>query len=127
MVQHTFLPWWIGVVALLLPGFWLVSPTTAETDVRVVTSIKPVHSLASAVMDGVPHLLMRGAGSAHEFKLRPSDAAMLEEAAVIFLIDERMEATLVRPIGTLARDARVVELSQARGIGPQAPARGRGV
>ena len=27
-----------------------------------------------------------------------------------------MEATLVRPIGTLARDARVVELSQARGL-----------
>ena len=118
MVQQMFLPWWLGVVALLLPGFCLVSPATAETDVRVVTSIKPVHSLASAVMEGVgePHLLMRGAGSPHEFKLRPSDAAMLEEAAVIFLIDERMEAALVRPIGTLARDARVVELSQARGL-----------
>ena len=116
-VQQTFVPWWLGV-ALLLLGLCLGSPATAETDIQVVTSIKPVHSLASAVMDGVgePHLLMRGAGSPHEFKLRPSDAAMLEEAAVIFLIDERMETTLVRPIGTLARGARVVELTQAKGL-----------
>lgn len=118
MVQQMVVRRWLGAVALLLLGFCLVSPGAAETDIQVVTSIKPVHSLASAVMDGVgePHLLMRGAGSPHEFKLRPSDAAMLEEAVVIFLIDVRMETTLVRPIGTLARDARVVELSQARGL-----------
>ena len=118
LVQQTYGPRWLGVVVVLLLGFCLVSPAAAKTDIQVVTSIKPVHSLASAVMDGVgePHLLMRGAGSPHEFRLRPSDAAMLEKAAVIFLIDERMEATLVRPIGTLARDARVVELSQARGL-----------
>ena len=116
-VQQAFVPRWLGV-ALFLLGLCLGSPAAAETDIQVVTSIKPVHSLASAVMDGVgePHLLMRGAGSPHEFKLRPSDAVMLEGAAVIFLIDERMEATLVRPIGTLARDARVVELTQAKGL-----------
>lgn len=118
MVQQTFLTWWHGVAVLLLLGFRLVSPATANTDIQIVTSIKPVHSLASAVMEGVgePHLLMRGAGSPHDFKLRPSDAAMLEKAAVVFLIDERMEAALVRPIGTLARDARVVELSRAAGL-----------
>ena len=129
MVQQTFSPWRFGIVGVLLLGFRFVSPAAAETNVQVVTSIKPVHSIASAVMDGVgePHLLMRGAGSAHDFKLRPSDAVMLEKAAVIFLIDARMEAALVRPIGTLSRGARVVELSQARGFGPQAAARGRSV
>ena len=118
MVQQTFAPWRFDVAALLLFGFYLVVPADAETDVQVVTSIKPLHSLASAVMDGVsePHLLMRGGGSPHDFKLRPSDAVMLEQAAVIFLIDSRMEAALVRPIGTLSRDARIVELSQARGL-----------
>ena len=118
MVQQTFAAWRFDVAALLLFGFYLVVPAAAETDVQVVTSIKPLHSLASAVMDGVgqPHLLMRGAGSPHDFKLRPSDAVMLEQAAVIFLIDSRMETALVRPIGTLARDARIVELSQARGL-----------
>lgn len=118
MNRRKSLPWRLGVVTLLVLGFWLVGAATAQTSIRVVTSIKPVHSLASAVMRGVgePHLVMRGAGSPHEFKLRPSDAAMLEEAAVIFLIDERMEATLARPIETLARNARVVELSQARGL-----------
>ena len=118
MVQQTFAPWRFGTVALFLLGLYLAGPATAETEVQVVTSIKPLHSLASAVMDGVgePHLLMRGAGSPHDFKLRPSDATMLEKAAVIFLIDARMEAALVGPIGALARDARVVELSQARGL-----------
>lgn len=118
MIQQTFAPSWHGVVALLLLGFCLVSPATAENGIQVVTSIKPVHALASAVMEGVgePHLLMRGAGSPHDFKLRPSDAAMLEKASVIFLIDKRMEAALVRPIETLARGARVVELSQAAGL-----------
>ena len=118
MVQQTFAAWRFDVAALLLFGFYLVVPAAAETDVQVVTSIKPLHSLASAVMDGVgkPHLLMRGGGSPHDFKLRPSDAVMLEQAAVIFLIDSRMEAALVRPIGTLSRDARIVELSQARGL-----------
>lgn len=128
MDRQTLVPWWLGVAVLLLLCFRLVSPVTAETDIQVITSIKPVHSLASAVMNGVgePHLLMRGAGSPHEFKLRPSDAAMLEAAAVIFLIDERMEASLVRPIGTLARDARVVELSQSKGL-VRRPQRGGGV
>ena len=118
MVQKMVIRRWVGFVAVLFLGFCLVSPGAAETDIQVVTSIKPVHSLASAVMNGVgePHLIMRGAGSPHEFKLRPSDAAMLEEAAIIFLIDARMEATLVRPISTLARNARVVELSQAKGL-----------
>ena len=38
-------------------------------DVKVVTSIKPVHSLVSAVMAGVgePSLLVKGAGSPHTY------------------------------------------------------------
>ena len=107
-----------ATAAVLLLNLLLAGPAAAGAGPRVVASIKPVHSLVSAVMDGVgePHLLMRGAGSHHDFSLRPSDAAMLEEAAVVFLIDERMEFSLAKPIETLAGDARVVELSHAKGL-----------
>ena len=92
-----------------------------ETDpgaIRVVASIKPVHSLVSAIMDGVgePHLIIRGASSPHTFSMRPSDAQALEDADVIFLIDERKETALAGPIANLGDDALVVRLSGVPGI-----------
>ncbi len=95
-------------------------PGTAMTGVadRVVASIKPVHSLVSGVMAGVgePHLIIRGAVSPHTFSLRPSDSVVLENARVVFLVDELIESPLVGPVDTLAHDARVVMLSEAKGL-----------
>ncbi len=83
-----------------------------------VASIKPVHSLVSAVMAGVaePHLIIRGAQSPHTFSMRPSDAAALSKARVIFLIDEHKEVALAGPIGNLADDALVVRLAGSQGL-----------
>jgi len=93
-------------------------PAAADSGVRVVASIKPVHSIVSAVMAGVgePHLIVRGATSPHDFSLRPSDAMALEEADVVFLIDEHMEASLAASLESLAGNARVVELARAKGL-----------
>ena len=105
-----------GLAALALAGGAVAGPAVA--DIRVVASIKPVHSLVSAVMAGVgkPHLLMRGKASPHTFTMRPSDAAALQEANVVFLIDEAMETTLARAIDALAGKARVVALADAKGL-----------
>ena len=105
-----------AVTALLT--FGTAGPAAADGAVPVVASIKPVHSLVSAVMAGVgePHLIMRDAGSHHSFNMRPSDAAILQEARIIFLIDESMEAGLADAIDTLAPNARVIELSGARDL-----------
>jgi ABC-type Zn uptake system ZnuABC Zn-binding protein ZnuA len=53
---------------------------SASAEVKVVASIKPVHSLVAAVMEGVgePGLIMEGAGSPHNYALKPSQAQMLE-------------------------------------------------
>ena len=95
-------------------------PGTAMTEVtdQVVASIKPVHSLVSGVMAGVgkPHLIIRGAVSPHIFSLRPSDSMVLENARVVFLVDELIEFPLIGPVNTLAHDARIVMLSEARGL-----------
>ncbi len=92
--------------------------TANATEVQVVTSIKPLHSLTSSVMNGVadPHLLMRGVSSPHTFMLRPSDAEELSKADVIFMIDESLETSLDIFLGSLTGDARIVKIMDAPGI-----------
>lgn len=84
----------------------------------VVASIKPVHSLVAAVMDGVgePALVVSGTGSEHIYSMRPSDAQALENASVVFWVGDGMETFLKGPIETLAGDARVVALEDAPGL-----------
>ena len=92
--------------------------SAAAEEVRVVATINPVHSLVSGVMAGVgePYLIVRGATSPHNFSMRPSDAEMLENAHVVFLIGEAMETSVAGSIDTLAADARVVELAEIDGL-----------
>jgi zinc transport system substrate-binding protein len=73
----------------------------------VVASIKPIHSLVAGVMEGVgePGLLVRGAGSPHTYSMRPSEAAMLERADVVFWVGPDLEMFLSGALGTLASDA----------------------
>ena len=84
----------------------------------VVATIKPVHSIVSAVMAGVgePHLIMRGASSPHDFSLRPSDAGKLQDAEVVFWIGDALETSLAVAIANLAGAARVVALAEAPGL-----------
>ena len=108
----------LALAAAALFNCVIASPASADAAVRVVASIKPVHSLVSAVMAGVgePHLIIRGAVSPHTVSMRPSDAAVLENARVIFLIGESLETSLARPIDTLAGNARVIALSEVQGL-----------
>jgi zinc transport system substrate-binding protein len=98
-------------------SLWVSAGAAADVP-RVVVSIKPVHSLAAAVMEGVadPTLLLVGAGSPHAYALRPSDAQALQEADVVFWIGEDLEGFLARPLQALARDARLVALHEADGV-----------
>ncbi len=100
---------------VLLTAF--VCPADAG-GIQVVASIKPVHSLASAVMEGLgrPHLLMRGSSSPHTYSLRPSDADRLGKADVVFLVDESLESTIAGSLASIAGNARLVELSGSHGL-----------
>jgi zinc transport system substrate-binding protein len=84
----------------------------------VVASTKPIHSLVAAVMGdlGTPTLLVKGANSPHTYSLRPSDAAALESADIVFWTGHGMELFLADALETLSTDARVVELAEAPGI-----------
>ena len=91
---------------------------TAKADINVVTSIKPVHSLVSAVMEGVgtPHLIVEGAASPHTYALKPSQAGKLQDADIVFWIGNTLEAFLEKPIDGIATRAKSVALVEAHGL-----------
>ena len=108
----------LALAAAALLGSAAAAPATADDDLQVVASIKPVHSLVSAVMAGVgePHLIIRGHSSPHTFTMRPSDAAALEGAHIVFMIGDTMETALAGPVDALAGNARVVKLVDTPGL-----------
>ncbi|MCQ1836676.1 zinc ABC transporter substrate-binding protein [Neorhizobium galegae] len=85
---------------------------------EVVVSIKPIHSLVASIMKGVgePKLIVDGAASPHTFSLKPSNAAAIEGADVIFWIGPGIEAFLEKPLDALAASATVIELEDAPGL-----------
>ena len=103
-------------------GVWLAliwgHATLAEEEIVVVASIKPIHSIVSAIMEGVgePHLIMKGAASPHTFNLRPSDARALDSSDVVFQVGQAMEASLADIMWTLATRAEIVSLSHATNL-----------
>ena len=91
---------------------------TVSADVKVVTSIKPIHSLAAYVMDGVskPDVIVDGYNSPHGFSLKPSHAKMIENADLIIWVGEDLEAFLEKPLDSIAKKATKVELMDLNGI-----------
>jgi zinc transport system substrate-binding protein len=94
------------------------SATLAKADVKVVASIKPVHSLVAAVMQGVgsPDLIVEGAASPHTYSLKPSQARRLQDADLIFWIGHELEAFLEKPIDGIATGATAVSLLDSHGL-----------
>lgn len=98
---------------LLLGASALAAMTTGlHAEPLVLASIKPIHSLVAAVMQGVgyPELIVEGAASPHTYSLKPSQAEALQNARVVFWIGHDMEAFLAKPVTTIAADAKAVEL-----------------
>ena len=90
----------------------------ANAEIKVVTSIKPIHSLASYLMDGVakPDLIVDGYASPHGFALKPSHAKMLKNADIIFWVGEDIESFLEKPLKSIAKKADKIELMEIKGL-----------
>ena len=90
----------------------------ANAEIKVVTSIKPIHSLASYLMDGVgkPDLIVDGYASPHNFALKPSHAKMLQNADLIFWVGEDLENFLEKPLNSIAKKAEKIELMEIKGL-----------
>ncbi|MGR9373398.1 zinc ABC transporter substrate-binding protein [Rhizobium leguminosarum] len=108
----------LAIPALAIPVLLFGSTIRAADAPVVVTSIKPIHSLVSAIMQGVgePKLIVDGAASPHTYNLKPSNARALQDAKVIFWVGPGLEAFLENPLQALGRDASTAELDNAPGL-----------
>jgi len=104
----------IALTLFLTSG--LVPPSSAMEG--IVVTIKPIHSLVSSITKGVskPYLIIRGASSPHTYSLRPSDAKKIRRAKLVFRIDNNLENFLIKSLKTLGREARIVTLSETKGL-----------
>ncbi|QKX03232.1 ABC transporter substrate-binding protein [Wolbachia endosymbiont of Litomosoides sigmodontis] len=76
----------------LLLLFTLYYNIALSSNLKIVATIKPIHSLVASVTDGIlkPNLLTY-ITSAHDHILKPSDASNLESSDVIFYIGGNLE------------------------------------
>jgi zinc transport system substrate-binding protein len=65
---------------------------------KVVITIKPLHSVASFLLDKIdtPKLLINGLVSPHYFTLKPSDARTIKQAELVVWVGENIESSLVK-------------------------------
>ncbi len=94
------------------------SHADVKTDIKVVTTIKPLHSLISRIMEtrGEPQLIIEGTNNPHTFVFKPSHAKMIEEADIIFWIGEDLEAFMEKPLDSLAEKAQVISFMELSSI-----------
>ena len=104
------------IAALILCLF----PLAALAEVpRVVTDFGPVQSLVSDVMGdlGQPQALLTAGAGPHDFQLRPSQAALLAKADLVFWVGPELIPPLGDALTALAPQAEVVALLQDGGGG----------
>jgi len=106
-----------AVFALTLAALPAAAPAAAEVP-DVVTDIAPVHSLVAQVMGdlGAPVLLLDRGADPHSFQLRPSQAAALAGADLVFWIGPELTPWLDRALAGSGAAGRAVPLLRAEGV-----------
>ncbi|WP_118132879.1 zinc ABC transporter substrate-binding protein [Oceanicella sp. SM1341] len=105
----------------LFPGMAVTAALAAGTAAAevpsVATDIPPVHSLVARVMQGVgtPDLIIRPGASPHDYALRPSEAAALQRADLVFWVGEELTPWLEGPVSELASGAESIQLLETPG------------
>mgnify|MGYP001417436870 FL=1 len=84
-----------------------IKNVAAQSIPSVVVSIKPIHSIVSALMSGIaePQLLLKSNNSAHTFHLKPSQMRMLANADLVIIISEDFESGLRKAIKNIENDS----------------------
>ncbi|MEN8132846.1 MAG: SCO family protein [Pseudomonadota bacterium] len=84
----------------------------AADNLRVVVSIKPIHSILAGLMEGTeaPELLIGGGQTPYDFTLTEQQHEMLKSADMLFWVGPELEASLVQPIREMGLRTQVIEL-----------------
>jgi len=82
----------------------------AQSIPNVVVSIKPIHSIVSALMEGVsrPQLLLESSDSAHTFHLKPSQLNLLSNADLVITIGDGFETGLKKTLRNIKVGSHII-------------------
>jgi len=89
----------------------------AQSTPNVVVSIKPIHSIVSALMEGVsrPQLLLESSDSAHTFHLKPSQLNLLSNADLVITIGDSFETGLKKTLRNIKVGSHII-VSEINGL-----------
>lgn len=95
-----------------------ISSAVIAGENRVVVSIKPLHALVAVVMKGdrEPALLVQGSDSPHLFHLKPSQIKVVQQADILFYIDDTFETFLRGAVDNLPDSTQRFALSRVPGM-----------
>tara|TARA_Y100001960_G_scaffold320957_1_gene394720 strand:+ start:1111 stop:2064 length:954 start_codon:yes stop_codon:yes gene_type:complete len=99
---------------LILPLVFFISGQ-ALSEVKVVTSIKPIHSLVANIMKGstYPKLIVDSSGTPHHYNLKPSQVKAIQNADLIIWVSNTLEGFLKKPIEVNAKKAKKFEILES--------------
>jgi zinc transport system substrate-binding protein len=109
-----FLPALYTLLLLLLP----LQAQSAPATLRVAATVKPIHSLVAAIMQGTgePSLIMNTGASPHHYTLRPSERRTLAGASLIFWVGPELETFMPRILHSLDATSTSIALIEADGL-----------
>jgi len=90
----------------------------ASETTGVVSTIQPINSLVNAVIGntGKTILLIPTEESPHDYKLKPSDTKILQNANIIFFVSEHLEASVTKIFENLPKNIKTINLMEDTGI-----------
>ncbi|MBV4538870.1 zinc ABC transporter substrate-binding protein [Pseudomonas urmiensis] len=111
LLCYLFLTSRVFTVPRFLVLFVAFFACSAQADVRVLTSIKPLQQIAAAVQDGVgsPDVLLPPGASPHHYALRPSDVRRVGDADLLYWIGPDMENFLPRVLNARSKPSVAVQ------------------
>ena len=77
---------------------------------KIITTIKPLHSILLNIVDTDVDLLLDSNFSPHDFKLKPSDMNKLNDADILIYIDESIETFIERPLASIKNDVKTIKI-----------------
>ncbi len=104
---------------LLLAGIFTLSVTGGQAWANIVTSIRPLGFIASAIGEGVidSDVVLPDGASPHDYALRPSDIGRIRDADLVIWVGPELEAFMTRPVATLPAD-KTLTLAELPAIRP---------
>ena len=109
IVQHL-------VIFFLLTG--MINVQASSEKLSILSTIKPIHLIVQEIIGDHANAiqLIPDYASPHNYSFKPSDIRKIKNAALIFRIDEHMEAILNPVLETHAKKDRLISLAEVDGI-----------